>query len=333
MCVIFIVEEKRPTEDMVRSAWKSNDDGGGVAWREADGTGGNNVHWKKGIEDVDEMVWLCENLPLPYVAHFRVASSGGIRPSLTHPFEVSESASAELEGVTKNYVQFHNGDWRNWRDAVINMAARAGFKLPDGKYSDSRAMALLGFHLGPGYVELLDEKVIWFGPDDERVFTGAGWVEVNGVWCSNSWFFTKESRPKMCRFGRCTRNLQLDADGYCFEHRKREPTEPVRDGALGTGSQQQQVASSSVVEGEVVGPLDQLTGTTSNGALISGSDSAGAGGAQLNAPFRALLLAESQHKAGKLSKRKLKRVRKAYDKAVMEQAQAELAKQARSLPK
>ena len=229
MCVILWVTKTRPTQDMVENAYDSNKDGGGGAWREMDG-GAPVVVWKKGL-NLEEMIELCATAPLPYIAHFRVASIGGIRPALTHPFLISKTTSPVLTGRTKDYVLFHNGHWKEWNGYCMEAAVKSNTPVPVGAWSDTRAMAWLCSIYGNGFMNFLPEqKGIIFGPNDMQIYDGNGWSKVNDVWCSNDFFM--RSRPtvvvgaigngaghngRFCRYGSCT-NTVLDEQGHCFQH-------------------------------------------------------------------------------------------------------------------
>ncbi len=147
MCVIAIAQTKRPSEEMIRKMWRHNDDGFGIAYR-APLTQGKNkgklgVFWQKGVEKLENAIKLCNEVPLPYVAHFRIASQGGIDPNLTHPFPVDTDVSLALKGQTLGSVLFHNGDWTGWRHQILI----PGRPLPKGdKMSDTRAMFALYGH-------------------------------------------------------------------------------------------------------------------------------------------------------------------------------------------
>lgn len=71
-------------------------------------------------------------------------------------------------------------------------------KVPAGKWSDSRAMAFLAHHFGPGYLEFLgmDEKVVLFGPTDDEteILSNRDWTVVEGVLCSNDFFTRRRTR-------------------------------------------------------------------------------------------------------------------------------------------
>lgn len=191
MCVIFFADKVRPSELMVEAAFQANSDGGGIAWRE-DG----QVKWRKGL-NLDEMLDLTQKLPIPFVAHFRIASIGGVSPQLTHPFPIEKDTSNALQGRTKSFVLFHNGHWGKWREDMREVSIKGAYPLPTGKWNDSRAMAWLAAHLGLGVLELIDEKVIAFGPKTSVIFGGV-WSVVNDVLVSNrSWegkFQTLRSR-------------------------------------------------------------------------------------------------------------------------------------------
>lgn len=188
MCVALICDTVRPSEEMVAKAWKTNSDGGGVAWRE-DGF----VHWAKGLSE-DEMQDYCKRLPIPFIAHFRIASVGGVREVLTHPFPITKDVSLELKGKTKDYVLFHNGTWHSWRTSLLESLRGTGWKIPSGKWSDARALAWMAAHHDLGVLEMINEKVAAFGPEkgNLEVFGKAGgpdgWSLIEGVWASNSHF-------------------------------------------------------------------------------------------------------------------------------------------------
>lgn len=180
MCVIFVCDKERPTDEMVEKAFDTNNSGAGIAWREK-----GNVRWEKGL-DVDEIKELCKTAPIPFVAHFRIPSCGGVTPALCHPFPIEKDVNLALSGNTKSHVLFHNGHWGQWKATVLETAVKRGAKLPVGKWSDSRGMAWTAYHYGLGILEMIDEKTIAFGPGpDDLELTGSGWAKVNGVWCSN----------------------------------------------------------------------------------------------------------------------------------------------------
>lgn len=188
MCVALICDTKRPSEEMVEAAWRTNSDGGGVAWRE-----GGFVHWEKGLNLV-EMKERCARLPIPFVAHFRIASSGPKKDTFCHPFPVDKNVSLATKGKTKGFVLFHNGTWGGWRQFLLDSIRFKPFRLPAGKWNDTRALAWIAAHHGVRALELIDEKTAVFGPEkgDLEIFGqmggASGWSLVEEVWASNTFF-------------------------------------------------------------------------------------------------------------------------------------------------
>lgn len=334
MCCIVYVEDKRPSEDMVNRMWDRNDDGAGFAWRE-----GGDVVWEKGLTLEESHIYM-QDLPTPFIAHFRVASVGGVCPELTHPFPVSMDSTLALTGRTKGFVLFHNGDWREWKDALLkSLPPGGGIKLPPGRqWSDSRAMAWLCSMYGHSYMDLISHKGVIFGPgpEDTHIFSGAsGWEEVEGIWCSNDYFKTRKVSHNMtdqyCKFPHCIQKNK-DTEGYCPAHFQGK-THEMRMKDI----QERNVAASQ----SGVGNFPHAQGVAMGGAtphphehgwgkplvkdgVTPGVVNAGAGGTQLQqAPFRigqgqifTVAQAELMHKSNPryMSKNAVKKVRKHWEK-------------------
>ena len=178
MCVIMIAQGVRPTPEMVAKAYSRNDEGAGVAWREKE-----HVKWVKGLE-AEELQKLIAKLPMPFIMHCRKVTVGGDNPALTHPFIVDPLSPLNLTGRTPGYVMFHNGTWHQWKDRLYEAVVNSNTKLPGGRWSDSRAIALVASIYGVGVLDLVDEKTAIISPTDLQVF-GKGWVKRNDVICSN----------------------------------------------------------------------------------------------------------------------------------------------------
>lgn len=217
---------KRPTPEMVQKGWERNPDGGGIAWQV-----GDEVHWRKGLKQ-HEMVALCKTTPMPYVAHFRRASSGGDSERLTHPFPIEKNVSLALKGRIKGNVLFHNGDWSDWRTICLTVAVSKGATFPGGEWSDSRGIAWMCSLLGPGFSKFLPlaNKGIVFGPKTADFILGDtqseqnGWKEINDVWCSNSLFWIPKLTHSVTVFGRvfckhigCSDSTIGNSD-WCLKH-------------------------------------------------------------------------------------------------------------------
>jgi hypothetical protein len=181
MCVILVCDETRPSPEAVAESWRANSHGGGVAW--LDQTGPRPlVRWRKALK-LDEMSIYCADLPLPFIAHFRVASVGGHSLELTHPFPVTPTAELDLEGATEGAVLFHNGTWREWREPLWTLGIqRQG--LPWGPWSDSRAMAVLAAEIGESALELVEgwQRICTFSPQPDVQFGLPYTLNLYGDW-------------------------------------------------------------------------------------------------------------------------------------------------------
>lgn len=135
MCVVFVVDKERPSEEMVKQAYETNRSGAGIAWKEQvmkdgepvmkeDGvTPEVRVCWMKGLQ-LEAIQKLCKSAPLPYIAHFRIPTVGGDNPALCHPFPITKKVQLTLNGRTSGSVLFHNGHWHNWKDFCTRAAIR-----------------------------------------------------------------------------------------------------------------------------------------------------------------------------------------------------------------
>ena len=87
MCIIAACRAgaPRPDNKTVARMWECNPDGAGIMW-----AAGNCVHGRKGFMTLDALQTALACVPdgAPLVIHFRIATSGGINPEMTHPFPV-----------------------------------------------------------------------------------------------------------------------------------------------------------------------------------------------------------------------------------------------------
>ena len=172
MCVITVVRNSRPTKPQVEAMYETNSHGGGVAWLKDPDT----IAWRKGLK-VEEMVDAIDGLPTPFIAHFRIPTGGtGLGPEICHPFPLEDGIPLDLEGETTNGLIFHNGHWNQWKKEIWDIAAGNGVKLPDGDWSDSRAIAFAVHYLGDFALDIINEKVALFRPDG----TGEGNITIAG---------------------------------------------------------------------------------------------------------------------------------------------------------
>lgn len=295
MCVIFVVNKTRPTDEMVERAFNHNKDGFGIAWREkqalADGGEQAEIVWKKGIENVEDAKLLCKNTPLPYVAHFRVASVGGVKKSLTHPFLVSDDVNLALDGRTTGSVLFHNGHWSPWAEKAMDAAISANQEIPEGDWSDTRAIAFMVNIYGPGFMELLpSQKGVIMTPKKLGVFTGNGFDQINGVWCSNDFFWSGRSKNssassnsgttgntgstqryppyisgRLCSVGRCHTHA-ISGKEFCQEH---DPATIKSELAEADGNVAEPTKQSNIINVDKPSALAVVMGGSGNRPLVS----------------------------------------------------------------
>lgn len=196
MCVIFLAEDARPSDEQVELAYFYNDKGGGAMWRQE-----GRVHYAKG-KKVEEMVELAQTLPLPFALHFRIPSCGGDQMRLNHPFPVARDVKLDMTGNTNGALLMHNGHWGMWQAELKDAVYKGHLKMPDGPWSDTRAMAFLASHFGLGYLELVDEKILVMTPDKIKVY-GKGWEYINNgsLLVSNRyWEFRQRTVHKASNF-------------------------------------------------------------------------------------------------------------------------------------
>lgn len=239
LCVIFISDKVRPTDEQVTLAYNQNDAGAGVAWRE-----NGVVRWDKGL-NLEEAKKYCRELPMPFIAHFRIPSGGFPKiDQLCHPFPIDKSAPLHTKGSTKGSVLFHNGHWNRWQECMLGAVERTGVKLPVGKWSDSRAMAFLTSIYGIGYLELIpDQKTCVFDANKPVEVTGVWAIIEPGFWASNRFWENKGtfhqtgSSRTMCLVSSCVK-LKLYNSDYCFDHKKHfdDLDEKNRKAIAGAGS-------------------------------------------------------------------------------------------------
>lgn len=178
MCVIAVCEKKLPSLEDLQKMESANGDGAGVAWIE-----NGLVHWRKNLK-AEEI--LDVPFTLPVAIHFRMASIGGVRPELCHPFVVSAQANTDLVGATKKAVLMHNGHWGEWRQFCRNALRKVKGKIPGGSWSDTRALAWLTHIYGPGFLEISEQKVALISPKGITLY--GAWIIHEGYSVTNTYF-------------------------------------------------------------------------------------------------------------------------------------------------
>lgn len=198
MCIIICVEDGHfPTKATLKSAESLNSDGGAIAWLNKDGT----MSYKKGIKasKISKIIknQLTPNHVKTAIIHFRIASVGGVKPQLCHPFEITNEVSLNMgKGKTTTELLFHNGTWSDYADTLLDYlkVQKTPVQIPKGDYSDSRIMAYLAFQLGHQELNKLVSgwNKIAILTSEGIVKYGTGWVNHKGNSCSNDYAW-KES--------------------------------------------------------------------------------------------------------------------------------------------
>lgn len=178
MCVAVLIETQTGvSEDDVRKMASANPHGGGVAWCD-----GNLIHYRKGLT-ADDVIKLLPVLPRPFLMHFRIATRGGQKPELTHPFPIGYDAITKIDDLTGSArgVLIHNGTWNDFHKYIP-----IGVKYSD--VSDTQIAAYVA-----GFDESILEHVSW----SNALMTAAGggrvnvtlrgqWTEIDGNYFSNT---------------------------------------------------------------------------------------------------------------------------------------------------
>lgn len=87
MCIIISCDKNaRVGEGFIEACWNGNPDGAGLMW--SDGT---RVYGSKGFMYISDFMREYESIPddAPLILHFRIGTSGGFGPEVTHPYPVS----------------------------------------------------------------------------------------------------------------------------------------------------------------------------------------------------------------------------------------------------
>ena len=179
-------ETNKVSKEQIEAGFKENPWGAGLAWIDND-KDGPLVRWKKGISTVEEVIDIYKGIKdgTPHVLHFRIPTEGLEDIELTHPFPISETADIEFEGSTRGLLLFHNGGWGEWRTYSLNTCGRFGVKLPKGILNDSRMLAWNAHHYGESLLQLINEKTIVFGLDED----GSVHFQLYGMDKQNGWNF------------------------------------------------------------------------------------------------------------------------------------------------
>ena len=108
MCILIAKPKsvQMPSEKTMKNCWESNPDGAGIAWSD-----GRKLFLRKGFMKWDDFIKEYRTLNLndfDAIIHFRIATHGTVKPSNTHPFNVSDRIVAGHNGILPITPE---GDW------------------------------------------------------------------------------------------------------------------------------------------------------------------------------------------------------------------------------
>lgn len=182
MCCIVVCSKKRLAESDLDRLIRANPDGIGVAWIDAKA---KRVRWHKALKATKKVRHLLATLPLPYVAHVRLATIGASVAQLAHPFPIEDKPRLDLRGSSRRGVLLHNGHVHHWE----LLLAATGIRVPDKVkqyrerllWSDSRALASVVAHAGSSVLGLVtSSRFAVVRPSGVQRF-GSGWTIENGI--------------------------------------------------------------------------------------------------------------------------------------------------------
>ncbi len=190
MCVIAVSPTgEKVAREVFERMWRSNDDGFGMMYRSREGVG-----IVKGLLDMEEAWEQYALLPegVPHVLHFRLATHGGVKPELTHPFLVHEESPLVQAEVSPHPVLAHNGVWS------LHALKQKEVKLK-GPVSDTRVLAAwigrlakerpLREVLERHYYEVLSAgRVVVMDPATWRLHLVGHWIREGSLLFSNQSF-------------------------------------------------------------------------------------------------------------------------------------------------
>ena len=200
MCIICECN-KSLTKTEFHECWTSNTHGAGFAWHKD----GKN-HYIKGFMDEDKAWAAYQDVPVPHVAHFRLASAGGVHADLTHPFIVSMESPISKEWDGAEPLIFHNGTISDWKQMLFSLSLRLGH-LPPGEMSDTRVVAMA--------VGIMGESALnFFGYSKFAMIDSAGVIFRYGTWEKDGENWYTNSGYKTVRYSRAVYGYGGDDYGY-----------------------------------------------------------------------------------------------------------------------
>jgi len=234
MCILAVAVERKLTVEEIRNCFEVNRDGAGVAWSK----NGRN-YLCKGFMDLDSFLGFYKLVEvLPHIVHFRTATSGGVRPELTHPFVVSLTSPLVLRWSGTQPLLAHNGVVTDWRQTFLRFAPdicrelrrrKQGRTLPPGPWSDTRAAAVIAALVGSPILSFLGGK--WAFLDSGRVEIYGDFIQEQGVYFSNDGYLGVKRYSMQHDFEtyRYRWKHLFDEEGDLYDAQQTEPDQVAPD--------------------------------------------------------------------------------------------------------
>lgn len=192
MCIIAAIEKggRLPDADTIRVMWTNNPDGAGLMWAD-----GDKVYGVKGLMTLEAFGAALRAVPAGAAAvlHFRIATSGGVRPEMCHPWPITSDPAALVATTWAGpYGLAHNGvlhglgckDLSDTGEFVRDVAAPLLDMCRD--LLDKRAVSIMRAASAGSRLALLDGS-------GRLVLTGDGWEEgPDGVMYSNPGYLPRK---------------------------------------------------------------------------------------------------------------------------------------------
>ena len=188
MCILICkpAGAAAPSLEVLKKCIKANPDGAGLAW-----ASGGVLHIAKGFTTAEELAAALANVPTdaPAIIHARIATHGGVRAGLCHPFRLAGDYAA-----TEQTGEFADGA------AIAHNGVFFGQKVPDGQ-SETQAFIINilwplelygGGAVRPEFAKLIastagcSNKLAILTADGRFAKFGDGWIEDGGCYYSNN---------------------------------------------------------------------------------------------------------------------------------------------------
>ncbi len=185
MCLIISTRtDKKIDKETITDAWFANSEGAGFAYRRK-----NKIKVEKGFMELEHLLEAYARVnSFPHVMHFRIETSGGVQPLLTHPFPCDGS-----ENTTRflaHSVLFQNGICSDYEMVLFSIASMLGKEkfneILSNPMSDTLVISKAVEVLGPNILKLLNSKWLYFTKDQMLLY--GDWDKDDDFYYSNKFF-------------------------------------------------------------------------------------------------------------------------------------------------